>query len=170
MIDDNRPTIATGDFGRGSRGGSRGGSSKSNRRQDDDDLETRYADDSEDGGGEQHTMVRSSQKPEIKQVAWLYCKVGKAQGRLFQIKKVRTLIGRADECDVIVDDAYCGGRHGAIILNEGVWEVHDFASKNGTFANGQRLGKDLLNPSEIQDNDRIQIGDTEFIFKCIEPD
>ena len=49
-------------------------------------------------------------------------------------------IGRLPDNDVVVSDAYVSRRHCAILVHaEDGCELHDVASKNGTFLNGSRL-------------------------------
>ena len=45
--------------------------------------------------------------------------------------------------------------------------IFDFASTNGTFVNGKRLGVEATNPLELQDGDIVSIGETELVFKRI---
>src|SRR4029077_10818301 len=50
-------------------------------------------------------------------------------------------IGRSPENDVVVKDGYVSRRHCAILVHAGDGcELHDTASKNGTFINGRKLG------------------------------
>ncbi len=118
------------------------------------------------GGGayENATVVRST-TPEIENVAWLYCKKGLRKGQLFQFKLQRTELGTASDCDFVVEDSFASKHHGAVLLSENKWLLHDFASTNGTTVNDQKLGTELSNPVELHENDVIAIGDTEFVFK-----
>ncbi len=69
-------------------------------------------------------------------------------------------IGRAVENDVVVTSRRVSREH-AHLRREG-WRVilEDLGSTNGTFLNGERI----LNPVELRDEDRIQIGDVTFVF------
>jgi len=71
-------------------------------------------------------------------------------------------LGRSSENDVVVEDAYASRRHCAILLHSTEKaELHDTASKNGTFLNGQRLaGPTLLKPG-----DEIRISARPFVFR-----
>lgn len=40
------------------------------------------------------------------------------------------------------EDRYVSGRHGEFRISDGVWQVRDFGSTNGTFVGGRRLDKD----------------------------
>ncbi|HLI73148.1 MAG TPA: FHA domain-containing protein [Acidimicrobiales bacterium] len=49
-------------------------------------------------------------------------------------------VGRGTTCDVVVDDPLVSRTHLAIRANDRGWEMEDLGSRNGTFANGQRIG------------------------------
>ena len=69
-------------------------------------------------------------------------------------------LGRGEENVIVIDDTCISRRHFRIQKkdNEG-FILQDMDSRNGTFLNGSRVFKALL-----KNNDRIQIGQTEFIF------
>ncbi len=70
-------------------------------------------------------------------------------------------IGRSPENDVIVKDAYVSRRHCAILVHTGDGcELHDIASKNGTFINGHRLS----GPTRLQTGDEIRMCDRQFVL------
>jgi pSer/pThr/pTyr-binding forkhead associated (FHA) protein len=70
-------------------------------------------------------------------------------------------VGRSSENDVVVRDAYISRRHCAILvhLHNGC-ELHDTASKNGTYLNGKRLD----GPHRLQSGDEIRICERQFVF------
>jgi hypothetical protein len=73
-----------------------------------------------------------------------------------------TTLGRSSENDVVVDDAYVSRRHCAILLHSTEKaELHDTASKNGTFLNGQRLA----GPTALKPGDEIRISARPFVFR-----
>ncbi len=112
------------------------------------------------------TVVRRKE-PEINTAAWLYCRKGLRKGHVYQIKQERSEFGRGSDTDIVIEDQYSGSRHGAILFEADSWQIFDFASKNGTRLNGEKLGSRAPNPSPLNDGDTIEIGDTEMIFKCI---
>jgi hypothetical protein len=118
------------------------------------------------GQGDGGTMVHR-QETEMDSVGWLYCRRGLRKGQLYQLKKVRNEMGRASECEVTIEDDFASAHHGAVVVETGAWKVFDFASTNGTFINGKRLGVDTANPLELNDGDVVSIGDTELVFKRI---
>lgn len=70
-------------------------------------------------------------------------------------------IGRSSDNDVVLDDAYSSRRHCAIIIHStDTAEVHDTASKNGTYLNGKRL----TGPTALKSGDEIRISERAFHF------
>jgi pSer/pThr/pTyr-binding forkhead associated (FHA) protein len=70
-------------------------------------------------------------------------------------------IGRSSDADVRIEDRYASQIHARIYPRRGSYYVEDMNSTNGTFLNGRQLDGE----SELQHQDRIQIGDTEFRFE-----
>lgn len=70
-------------------------------------------------------------------------------------------IGRSADADVRIEDRYASQIHARIYPRRGSYYVEDMNSTNGTFLNGRQLDGE----SELQHQDRIQIGDTEFRFE-----
>jgi hypothetical protein len=70
-------------------------------------------------------------------------------------------LGRSSDNDVVVDDAYASRRHCAILVHAGgTHELHDTASKNGTYLNGKRLSA----PASLKSGDEIRISERSFLF------
>lgn len=167
-FDDNKPTVFGDRFVRGGDNtetrvsGTRYGSSSGEGR------ETRVSGVSgfSTGREEHQTMIRRVE-PEISAVAWLYCRKGLRKGQLYQMKKRRNEFGQSSGLDIPIEDDFASGHHGAILLEETAWKLYDFASTNGTFINGKRLGSEEANPVMLKDGDVISVGDTELVFKMI---
>lgn len=80
---------------------------------------------------------------------------------LYPLKVGLNTIGRAPENDVVVQDAYVSRRHCAILVHAGDGcELHDIASKNGTFINGRKLA----GPTPLAAGDEIRMCDRQFVF------
>jgi hypothetical protein len=105
-----------------------------------------------------HTMVmRPGELPPPHVQYWLVDK-----DNLYPLKVGLNTIGRAPENDVVVPDAYVSRRHCAILVHAGSGcELHDIASKNGTFLNGRKLG----GPTPINVGDEIRMCDCTLVFK-----
>lgn len=70
-------------------------------------------------------------------------------------------LGRSSDNDVVVDDAYASRRHCAILVHaSGTFDLHDMASKNGTYLNGTRLAA----PALLKSGDEIRISERSFVF------
>jgi len=81
-------------------------------------------------------------------------------GREHALTAEVTAIGRAVENDLVVTSRRVSREH-ARLRREG-WRVilEDLGSTNGTFLNGERV----IDPVELRDEDRIQVGDVTFVF------
>lgn len=80
--------------------------------------------------------------------------------RVFPLEKTRILLGRATNCDIVLDDLNASRTHAEIFRESStVWGLADLGSTNGTLVNGKHIASVLLN-----DGDRITIGTTTFLF------
>jgi hypothetical protein len=71
-----------------------------------------------------------------------------------------TVIGRAADCDLRVDDPGVSRRHAELRYTDGKVELIDLGSTNGVTLNGKPSGRALL-----QDGDRIDVASTTLIFR-----
>jgi hypothetical protein len=70
-------------------------------------------------------------------------------------------LGRSGDNDVVVADAFVSRRHCAIVVHHGSGcELHDTASKNGTYLNGVRI----TGPTSLKSGDQIRISNQQFTF------
>ena len=62
------------------------------------------------------------------------------------------LIGRGEDCDIVVNDRQVSRHHAKFEFNNGVSKVEDLDSKNGTYINGERItgSRQLIEKDEIQ--------------------
>lgn len=63
------------------------------------------------------------------------------------------LIGRGEDCDIIVSDRQVSRHHALLNFDNGVTQIEDLGSKNGTYVNGEKL----LGPRKLFEKDEIQI-------------
>lgn len=83
-------------------------------------------------------------------------------GRRHPLKVGLNTVGRLKDNDVIVSDAHVSRRHCAILVHASqCCEVHDTASKNGTFLNGQRI----TCPTPLKPGDQIRMCDHELVLE-----
>jgi hypothetical protein len=70
-------------------------------------------------------------------------------------------LGRSSDNDVVSEDAFVSRRHCAILVHHnGTCEVHDTASKNGTYVNGNRIA----GPVVLKSGDEIRISNQRYTF------
>ncbi|MBI3647784.1 MAG: FHA domain-containing protein [Actinobacteria bacterium] len=78
-----------------------------------------------------------------------------ARPRTFKLT-ASTVLGRAPECEIRLDDTYVSQEHARIFGKGERWYVEDLGSTNGTFVNDQRLAA----PAQVEPGDRIRVGTT----------
>jgi hypothetical protein len=80
---------------------------------------------------------------------------------IYPLKVGVNTVGRSPDNDVIVQDSYVSRRHCAILVHAGQGcELHDTASKNGTYLNGSKL----VTPTYLRSGDEIRMCDKHFIL------
>lgn len=65
-------------------------------------------------------------------------------------------VGRAEACQIRLDDAYVSSFHARIFSRDGSWYVEDLGSTNGTWLNHRRI----TGPAELRAWDRLRVGKT----------
>ncbi len=100
--------------------------------------------------------------------AWLVIVDGIHAGHIFHLHPDSTLIGRDPGCDIVLDDTAVGRQHAKVRAIEGedkkkIFVLHDLATENGTFVNGEEIVKQAL-----KDGDRILLGRTNLVFKQVQ--
>ncbi len=79
---------------------------------------------------------------------------GESSRKNWELSRDETLIGRGDDCDVVVNDRQISRHHAKIMRSADGYTLVDLDSKNGTFLNGQQLtGESRL----LQDGDQIGV-------------
>jgi hypothetical protein len=71
-----------------------------------------------------------------------------------------TVVGRAAECDVRLEDSGVSRRHAELRYADGEIELVDLGSTNGVTVNGLAVGK-----ATLKDGDRIDVASTTLIFR-----
>jgi hypothetical protein len=100
--------------------------------------------------------------------AWLVLTEGVHAGHIFRLHPDVTLVGRDPSADIVIDDPAVSRQHAKIRVVEGeekekIFVLHDLATENGTFVNDEDILKHDLN-----DGDRVRIGETKLVFKQLE--
>jgi hypothetical protein len=81
---------------------------------------------------------------------------------IYPLKVGLNTLGRSSDNDVVVEDAYVSRRHCAILVHSTqTCELHDTASKNGTYLNGTRLA----GPTTLKPGDEIRVSNQQLIFQ-----
>jgi hypothetical protein len=83
------------------------------------------------------------------------------QQAVFPLRVGLNTVGRLEDNDVVLPDPYVSRRHCAIVIHAGDGgELHDVASKNGTYLNGHRID----HPTPLQSGDEIRMSDRRLVF------
>lgn len=101
-----------------------------------------------------------SLKPERRHLAWLVMEKGERVGKEFRLHEGDTSIGRAGTNDIIVSDPTVSRQQAKIRLEGEEFYIYDLGATNPTRVNGQEITKQRL-----MDGDRIEVGNTVFVFK-----
>lgn len=83
---------------------------------------------------------------------YLTFKKGAQIGQIWSLKNGDTLVGRANECDLTIEDNAISRQHFKIIIHDNKLSLQDMQSRNGTFVNGEKAQNIVL-----KDGDKIQI-------------
>ncbi len=82
---------------------------------------------------------------------------GRQAGQIYTLGE-RLEIGRATDCDLILDDDYVSTNHAVFSLGPSGFVLEDLGSTNGTYVNGVRI----TSPIPVTPADEIRIGRTEM--------
>jgi adenylate cyclase len=71
-------------------------------------------------------------------------------GEDIPLGKNRLLIGRRENCDIVLRFPNISSQHCRLVLDQGYWFVQDLNSRNGTKVNGHRIsGRKRLDPKAV---------------------
>jgi len=104
------------------------------------------------------TAIKEVEAPSD-QKAYIMFISGQLAGKLCYLENAETHIGRADDCDIAINDSRISRHHLQISLTGEGAVIEDLGSTNGTFVNGQRVKRRLL-----QNGDQVHIS-SDTIFK-----
>jgi hypothetical protein len=86
---------------------------------------------------------------------------------VYPLKVGLNTIGRMPDNDVVLEDAYVSRRHCAVLVHLGdSCDLHDVASKNGTFLNGRKIE----GPTRLKSGDEIRMCNKNLVFVSRVPD
>jgi len=96
-------------------------------------------------------------------VGWVVVMDGPQQGRDFRLVPGRNRIGTDADMEVVLTDPYVSSHHANIVYtDEGIFQLSDAGSTNGTRLNGKKVMQ-----AELVDNDTLQLGHTTLRFKAL---
>ncbi len=78
----------------------------------------------------------------------------------YEICKEKLIIGRAEDCDIEIDNLAVSRHHAIIEKQDGIFTINDLDSNNGTFVNGQRIQES----APLTFGDEIGIGKHVLVF------
>lgn len=84
---------------------------------------------------------------------------GEQFGRTIVLPR-RLLVGRSDDCDLILSDPGISRHHAEILRNEHKVVVVDMESANGTYVNDKRV----LDRAELNEGDRLSFDQQRFLL------
>jgi len=100
-------------------------------------------------------------EPESDDAPHLVVVNGPLQGRRLALR-APFLIGRKEDCDLVLPDRKASGAHARIEAHGARWLIRDLDSGNGLF-----LGKSRIRKHQLQDGDLLQVGDTQLRVRGI---
>ena len=114
---------------------------------------------------EKTVVVRVAASPPPVRRAVLVVLEGEDIGRIHLLDRERTVLGRGQDCDIVLQDAGVSRRHATLFRSEGepqecTW-VEDHGSTNGTFVNGERVS----GTRRLAEHDRVRIGTTLYGYR-----
>ena len=88
-------------------------------------------------------------------IAWLN---GPAAGQQVEVARGESILGRADSCNIIIDDASVSRAHARMTHSGGSVSIEDLGSANGIAVNEQQLSAAVA----LEPDDVVEIGDRRF--------
>ena len=69
--------------------------------------------------------------------------------------KPRLVMGRSNDCDLVLDDVHCSSQHAEIAREGEEYVLRDLGSRNGTFFNGKQVKE-----AKLRNGAQIKVGVT----------
>ncbi len=93
-------------------------------------------------------------KKVMNQKRGMLLKRGTNDSVIMQLEQGEITLGRAEDNSVVIDNKTVSAHHARIFTYFSVSYIEDTGSTNGTFLNGKRIKKHILNPGDV-----IQLGE-----------
>ncbi|HKD38636.1 MAG TPA: FHA domain-containing protein, partial [Pirellulales bacterium] len=85
---------------------------------------------------------------------------GPIAGQVYELAREQTQVGREKFCDLVIPIRSISRQHARIVRDGEAFYVEDLNSLNGTYVNGQRIGR----RTRLKDQDRIRLYDVVMQF------
>jgi pSer/pThr/pTyr-binding forkhead associated (FHA) protein len=96
-------------------------------------------------------------KPAAAEKWRLLCTGGRLDGRVFELAKAGTVVGRGPGVDVVIDDPSISRRHARFAPVDGALQVEDLGSQNGTYVAGAKVER-----ARVEEGQQLRLGDLPF--------
>jgi len=93
--------------------------------------------------------------------ARLFVLAGPDLARSFDLGE-RAVLGRSEECDVVLQDRSISRKHAVLVLQDGQWFVQDLGSTNGVTKAGKRVERTAL-----ADGEEFRLGDLPLRLRLV---
>ena len=94
-------------------------------------------------------------------VAYLTSDDGSLSGEKFELRESSSVIGRAPDCEIHVDNHAVSRRHAKIVIEDGNYFIEDLKSRNRTFLNDEPVEEGR---KQLSTGDRITVCECVFVF------
>jgi pSer/pThr/pTyr-binding forkhead associated (FHA) protein len=108
------------------------------------------------------TEQRRNEGKTVSRYGRLVCLNGPQSGAEYELPDSTTVIGRAADANIVLQDQYASRHHAEIRFENGLYQVRDLGSKNGVHINGQRLP--THGAAWLEDGVELQFASTSFRF------
>jgi hypothetical protein len=81
---------------------------------------------------------------------------GSLAGTSIRLGDAPVVIGRSNDCTLVIDDDYASSRHAQLLPRDGTWYVEDLGSTNGTYLDRQKVSAPMPAPLGVP----IRVGKT----------
>ena len=107
-------------------------------------------------------VIKTDYRNERKLVGWLVTFSFDEMGVDYRLYEGRNLIGRDVDCSITIPDKMMSLKHATILFKNNKFRIKDELSTHGTLVNGYDIEDEHF---ELNDNDLIHMGETNFKFK-----
>lgn len=83
------------------------------------------------------------------------------------LKAPDSVLGSSQDANVVVDNPYVSRMHARIVAREGGFHISDEGSRNGTFVNGARVGRE---GRALRSGDRVELAEGQVVLRFRERD